>query len=154
MPACRCRTAFPWSLVLCWLCSCFPLRSGTPDDGRPRYELCSFYPSFLHCPSLLPIVLRKRVCVQYVCAYITLVRRSGLKLRIWAVISLILNDLVDFHSPSFFLGWPLFQAHLAFNSPLCWVAVSLLPIFSFFLIIHIYCTFRCFMMMWFKLKGH
>lgn len=31
--------SFPQSLVLCWLCSCFPLRSGTPDDGRPRYEL-------------------------------------------------------------------------------------------------------------------
>ena len=30
------------SLVYCWLCSCFPSRSGAPDDGRPRYGLCSF----------------------------------------------------------------------------------------------------------------
>lgn len=34
--------AFPCSLVDCWLCSCFPSRSGAPDDGRPRYGLCSF----------------------------------------------------------------------------------------------------------------
>lgn len=33
---------FPCSLVYCWLCSCFPSRSGAPDDGRPRYGLCSF----------------------------------------------------------------------------------------------------------------
>lgn len=34
--------ASPCSLVYCWLCSCFPSRSGAPDDGRPRYGLCSF----------------------------------------------------------------------------------------------------------------
>lgn len=40
---CQCdNTTFPCSLVHCWLCSCFPSRSGAPDDGRPRYGLCSF----------------------------------------------------------------------------------------------------------------
>lgn len=40
---CHCdNPAFPCSLVYCWLCSCFPSRSGAPDDGRPRYGLCSF----------------------------------------------------------------------------------------------------------------
>lgn len=29
-------------LSLCWLCSCFPLRSGALDDGRPRYGSGSF----------------------------------------------------------------------------------------------------------------
>lgn len=38
----RDNPAFPCSLVYCWLCSCFPSRSGAPDDGRPRYGLCSF----------------------------------------------------------------------------------------------------------------
>lgn len=37
----RDNPAFPCSLVYCWLCSCFPSRSGAPDDGRPRYGLCS-----------------------------------------------------------------------------------------------------------------
>lgn len=40
---------FLQSLVLFWLCSCFPSRSGTLDDGRPRYDLCSFFPPFLYC---------------------------------------------------------------------------------------------------------
>lgn len=40
---CHCdNPAFPCSRVDCWLCSCFPSRSGAPDDGRPRYGLCSF----------------------------------------------------------------------------------------------------------------
>lgn len=79
MPACQCDS-FPWSLVLCWLCSCFPLRSGTPDDGRPRYGLCSFSCHSSIDPSA-PIVLRN-VCVSLTCA--------GLKLPIWAaVVSLI-----------------------------------------------------------------
>lgn len=38
----RDNPASPCSLVYCWLCSCFPSRSGAPDDGRPRYGLCSF----------------------------------------------------------------------------------------------------------------
>ena len=72
--------SFPWSLVLFWLCSCFPLRSGTPDDGRPRYELYSFYPPFLHCPShshcALKSVLPLTLCVV-----------PGLEAaQIWAVI--------------------------------------------------------------------
>lgn len=65
----------------------------------------------------------------------------------------ILNDLVDIHSSMdffflfFFFTWPLFRAHLAFCSPLCWVSISS---HLFFLIIPTYCTFWCFMMMWFK----
>ncbi len=31
------QNTFPWSRSLCWLCSCLPLRSCAPDDGRPRY---------------------------------------------------------------------------------------------------------------------
>lgn len=29
----------PHDPLLCWLCSCLPSRSGTPDDWRPRYGL-------------------------------------------------------------------------------------------------------------------
>lgn len=36
------NTTFPCTLIHCWLCSCFPLRSGALDDGRPRYGFCSF----------------------------------------------------------------------------------------------------------------
>lgn len=35
----------PHDPLLCWLCSCLPLRSGTPDDWRPRYGL--LLPHFL-----------------------------------------------------------------------------------------------------------
>lgn len=35
----------PHNPLLCWLCSCLPLRSGTPDDWRPRYGL--LLPHFL-----------------------------------------------------------------------------------------------------------
>lgn len=41
------QKASTWSRSLCWLCSCLPLRSCAPDDGRPRYEFYSFIPPFL-----------------------------------------------------------------------------------------------------------
>lgn len=86
--------SFPQSLVLCWLCSCFPLRSGTLDDGRPRYELCSFFPPFLLCPS----------CFHYALTYMCL-WHSG-DAQAWSCTDMsclfILNDLVDFHSPNDF----------------------------------------------------
>lgn len=54
MPACQCdqKKTFPWSRSLCWLCSCLPLRSCAPDDGRPRYGF-NFLLTFLP-PSATP----------------------------------------------------------------------------------------------------
>lgn len=49
---CHCDDTFPHALVLFWLCSYFPSRSGTPDDGRPRYGFHSFFPL---CFLLLPL---------------------------------------------------------------------------------------------------
>lgn len=70
--------AFPCSLVYCWLCSCFPSRSGAPDDGRPRYGLCSF-------STLLP------VCPCFVAAFTPSLPRMGTCLQIsWLQIKYIL----------------------------------------------------------------
>lgn len=53
MPVCQCdKKSFPWSRSLCWLCSCLPLRSCAPDDGRPRYGF-NFLLTFLP-PSATP----------------------------------------------------------------------------------------------------
>lgn len=113
--------SFPWSLVLCWLCSCFPLRSGTPDDGRPRYELCSFFQRFPHLSLLLPLC--SEVCVRACNSYLT----SRL-------------EASDMGCQFTYTDWP------AFYSRLCCVAICFH--LSFFLIILIYFMFFCLLGMW------
>lgn len=79
---CHCdNPAFPCSLVYCWLCSCFPSRSGAPDDGRPRYGLCSFstlLPVFsCSVAAFKPSLQRMGKCLQFIwlqIKYITFVR--------------------------------------------------------------------------------
>lgn len=68
---CHCDSpAFPCSLVYCWLCSCFPSRSGAPDDGRPRYGLCSFSTllSVFSCSlaAFKPLLQRMGKCLQVI----------------------------------------------------------------------------------------
>lgn len=131
--------SFPWSLVLFWLCSCFPLRSGTPDDGRPRYELHSFFPVIPPLSLLLPLC--STMCVSNSCAMLRLeASEMGCHLTAFEWPSWVLV------SQWFFFCMTPFQAHLVFYSPICWVAVSFISTFSCLLIIHIYCTFWCFMM--------
>ena len=150
--------SFPWSLVLCWLCSRFPLRSGTPDDGRPRYELRSFIPSHFHCPPppQLPLCLKMCVCASY--------SRGMLRLEA--------SDMGCHFSYFTYCEWPhwysfsrwlpflfpfdpvFLKAHLELLPPTLLGShlISLHSSLRFILIIHRYCTFLCSMVMWFKLR--
>ncbi len=89
------QNTFPWSRSLCWLCSCLPLRSCAPDDGRPRYGfhfLLTFLPpsatpssislplSLSHCLVLNPPHLPSLLVGIYWGCFL-----SGLALSQWMV---------------------------------------------------------------------